>query len=145
VEAHATLAASRRITLESALDAQLPTVLADPERTAQVFSNLIDNALKFTPEGGRVRVTAAHSGTNVEFAVADTGPGISAEHLPHVFDRFWQAQSKTRGGTGLGLSIAKAIVEAHGGRIGGESALGAGTRFHFTLPSAGGAPEPPPA
>jgi signal transduction histidine kinase len=145
MEAHSTLAASRRITLESALEAQLPPVLADPERMAQVFSNLIDNALKFTPAGGRVRVTAARLGTNVEFAVEDTGAGIAAEHLPHVFDRFWQAQRKARGGTGLGLSIAKAMVEAHGGRIGVESTLGAGTRFHFDLPGSGGAPEPPPA
>jgi signal transduction histidine kinase len=134
VEAHSILAASRRIALEAAVEEQPPLVLADQERMAQVFTNLIDNALKFTPEGGRVRVTAARSARGVEFAVEDTGTGIAAEHLLHVFDRFWQAQSKARGGTGLGLSIAKAIVQAHGGRIGVESTLGAGARFHFTLP-----------
>ena len=136
VEAHATLAASRRITIESALETHLPAVLADPERVAQVFSNLIDNALKFTPQGGRVQVAALRSGARVRFLVEDTGRGIAPENLPRVFDRFWQAQNQARGGTGLGLSIAKAIVEAHGGNIGVESAPGAGARFHFDLPVA---------
>jgi signal transduction histidine kinase len=79
-------------------------------------------------------MTARTSEDGVTFAVEDTGPGIAPEDVPHVFDRFWQAQKKTHGGTGLGLSIARAIVEAHGGSIGVESPPGAGARFHFTLP-----------
>jgi signal transduction histidine kinase len=83
---------------------------------AQVFSNLIGNALKFTPSSGRIRVSASRSATGVRFVVEDTGPGIAASDLPHVFDRFWQAQKKTRDGTGLGLSIAKASWKRTGGR-----------------------------
>jgi signal transduction histidine kinase len=84
-------------------------------------------------------MTARPTGTAVTFVVEDTGRGISPEDVPHVFDRFWQAQKKSRAGTGLGLSIAKAIVNAHGGSIGVESTLGAGARFYFTLP---GVPAP---
>jgi len=133
-EAHSTLAAGRGIALEVVAAPSLPQVLADRERIAQVFSNLVGNAIEFTPEGGRVRMTALTSEGGVTFAVEDTGCGIAPEDVPHVFDRFWQAQKKPRGGTGLGLSIAKAIVNAHGGTIGVESTLGAGARFHFTLP-----------
>ena len=133
-EAHSTLAAGGGIALEVAAAPSLPQVLADRERIAQVFSNLVGNAIEFTPEGGRVRMTALTSEGGVTFAVEDTGSGIAPEDLPHVFDRFWQAQKKSHGGTGLGLSIAKAIVEAHGGSIGVESTLGAGARFYFTLP-----------
>jgi len=134
LEAHSTLAAGRGIALEVAAAPSLPHVLADRERIAQVFSNLVGNAIEFTPEGGRIRMTAVTSKGGVMFAVEDTGSGIATEDQPHVFDRFWQTQKKSHGGTGLGLSIAKAIVEAHGGSIGVESTLGAGARFHFTLP-----------
>ena len=134
LEAHSTLAAGRGIALEVAAAPSLPQVLADRERIAQVFSNLVGNAIEFTPEGGRVRMTALASEGGVTFAVEDTGCGIAPEDVPHVFDRFWQAQKWPRGGTGLGLSIANAIVNAHGGTIGVESTLGAGARFHFTLP-----------
>ncbi|HEY8150431.1 MAG TPA: GAF domain-containing sensor histidine kinase [Vicinamibacteria bacterium] len=136
VDAHSTLAGARGITLEAADAPPLPAVLADRERIAQVFSNLVGNALQLTPSGGRVRIGAAPAGAGVRFSVEDTGPGIAPEHLGRVFDRFWQAQNKNRRGSGLGLSIAKAIVEAHGGRIGVESTLGAGALFHFTLPAA---------
>jgi len=107
LEAHSTLAAGRGIALEVAAAPSLPHVLADRERIAQVFSNLVGNAIEFTPQGGRVRMTALPGEGGVTFAVEDTGSGIAAEDLPHVFDRFWQAQKKSHGGTGLGLSIAE--------------------------------------
>lgn len=141
LDAHSTIAAGRGLTLEMAATPSLPRVLADRERIAQVFSNLLGNAAKFTPRGGCVRLTAVAGEGSVTFTVEDTGGGISADDLPHVFDRFWQAQKK-RGGAGLGLSIAKAIVEAHGGSIGVASTLGAGARFHFTLPAVGTADAP---
>ncbi len=112
-------------------------MLADRERIAQVFSNLIGNALKFTPSGGRVSVRGWRARTGVRFAVEDTGPGIPPEDQGHVFDRYWQAQSSSRMGTGLGLSIAKAIVEGHGGSIRVESTPGQGSRFEFNLPLTG--------
>ena len=104
----------------------------------QILENLIGNALKFTPPGGVVTVGATHAAEpgSALFFVRDTGPGISREHLPRVFDRFFQGQSSDRRGTGLGLAICKAIVEAHGGRVWVESAPGKGACFFFTLPSA---------
>ena len=130
------LAAAKRITL--ALDASptLPAVAADHDRVMQVLSNLGSNAVKFTPEGGRVEIRATIRDASVEFEVHDSGPGIAADDLPHVFDRFWQAKNARRAGAGLGLAIAKGIVEAHHGRIGAESELGRGSRFTFTLPIA---------
>ena len=135
VDAHASLAAAKGITLRPAMDPPSVRVPADRERIAQVFSNLIDNALKFAPRGGRVTVGASRESESVRFTVEDTGPGISAEDRSHVFDRFWQAGNARRRGTGLGLSIARAIVEAHGGAIGVESSPGQGSLFHFSLPS----------
>lgn len=140
VEAHSTIAASKRINLEGDADAALPEVSVDRGRVDQVFSNLVGNALKFAPEGGRVRITAAGGPDEVSFVVEDDGPGIPADDLPHVFDRFWQAGNAASGGTGLGLTIAKAMVEAHGGRIAVDSTPGAGTRFRFTVPVAVPAP-----
>jgi len=116
----------------------LPPVVADRERVLQVFTNLGGNALKFTPENGRVEIRASGRGAAVEFAVRDTGPGIASEDLPHIFDRFWQAQKTARAGAGLGLAIAKGVIEAHGGAIQVESESGRGSRFTFTLPVAGG-------
>ena len=102
-----------------------------------MLSNLLGNAAKFTPEGGRIALRMRPATDEVLFEVADTGPGIAAEDLPHIFGRFWQAGRSRRGaGVGLGLPIAKGIVEAHGGRIRVESAPGEGTRFFFTLPVA---------
>uniref|UniRef100_UPI00398A23EB sensor histidine kinase n=1 Tax=Mycetocola sp. TaxID=1871042 RepID=UPI00398A23EB len=98
------------------------------------LSNLVGNALKFTPAGGSVRVGAGAEGESVRFWVSDTGKGIDPEHLPHLFERFWQARRGDRQGLGLGLSIAKAIVDAHGGRIWAESTPGTGSTFFFTLP-----------
>jgi signal transduction histidine kinase len=101
-----------------------------------VLGNLIGNAIKFTPDGGSVHVSAAQSDDEVLFTVRDSGVGVSAKQLPHVFDRFWQATPKARLGSGLGLTIAKGVVEALGGRIWMESRPGEGTTFFFTLPRA---------
>jgi len=136
VDAHRTLAAAQRIRLEASRDGDLPRVTADRDRIAQVFSNLVGNALKFTPAGGQVTLAASRTDGSVCFVVQDTGPGIAPEDRPHLFDRFSHAARKARSGTGLGLSIAKAIVEGHGGTIGVDSVPGRGSRFHFSLPVA---------
>jgi signal transduction histidine kinase len=137
VDTHCEIAAAKSIRLEAMAEEALPSVLADRERIAQVFSNLIGNALKFTPSGGRVSVRGWRAETGVRFAVEDTGPGIPPEDQGHVFDRYWQAHNASRMGTGLGLSIAKAIVEGHGGSIRVESTPGQGSRFEFSLPTTG--------
>jgi signal transduction histidine kinase len=108
--------------------------MVDPDRLHQVFTNLLGNAIKFTPRGGVVTVGAWLEPEQVVFWVADSGPGIPEEHLPHLFDRFWQARSTDRRGAGLGLAIAKGIVEAHGGRIWARSVLGEGSTFTFCIP-----------
>jgi PAS domain S-box-containing protein len=123
------------ITLECAPPDALPTVLADRDRILQVLTNLVGNAAKFTPEGGTVAVTAKALDAEVQFCVSDTGPGIRAEEVTHIFDRFWQATRTASLGTGLGLPIARGIVEAHGGRIWVESQPGVGTTFYFTIPT----------
>ena len=128
------LAAAR--SLELVLDdaGELPMVKADPPRIHQVFSNLIGNAIKFTPQGGYIRLRGVRVDGEVQMGVSDTGPGIPAEQIPHLFGQFWQASRTDRRGIGLGLAIAKGIIEAHEGRIWVESTLGAGTSFYFTLP-----------
>ena len=108
---------------------------ADPERVFQVLSNLIGNAIKFTPAGGAVTIEVNAVDGEVRFAVRDTGPGIPPVELAHVFDRYWQARRARSAGSGLGLYIAKGIVEAHGKRIWAESAVGAGATFFFALPA----------
>jgi signal transduction histidine kinase len=117
----------------------LPEVKADPDRISQVLSNLLTNANKYAPKGARVRLTAAKAGDEVEFAVADNGPGLGEEELDHVFERFWRAQSgetQEVGGTGLGLAIAKSLVDLHGGAISANSVPGKGATFRFVLPIA---------
>jgi PAS domain S-box-containing protein len=121
------LAAARSILLESASDERIPPVLLDSARILQLMSNLIGNAIKFTPVGGSVSIRCERAGHEVRFGISDTGPGIPADELPHIFRRFWQASSKDRRGIGLGLSIAEGIVEAHGGRIWVESRQGLGS------------------
>lgn len=111
----------------------LPTVLADRTRVLQVLGNLIGNAAKFTRAGGRIELRAEAADGCVRVSVADSGAGIPAENLPHVFDRFWKVREGNRHGAGLGLAIARGIVEAHGGEIGVESTLGEGATFSFTL------------
>jgi len=107
---------------------------ADRDRVLQVLSNLLGNAIKFTPDGGWILLRVVATDGEAHFSVADTGPGIASEELPNIWRRFWQARRDV--GIGLGLTIAKALVEAHGGRIWVESEPGAGTTFHFTLPLA---------
>jgi signal transduction histidine kinase len=125
--------------LECRVEEGLPSVLADRERLLQVFSNLVGNAVKFTPPGGTITMAAERDDPlGVRFRVSDTGSGIPAEHIPHLFDRFWQARSSDRRGIGLGLPIVKGLVEAHGGRITVESTVGAGSTFSFTIPAAPG-------
>jgi len=117
----------------------LPSVLADREAIHQVFSNLIDNAMKYGRAGGRIVLGARAAQRGIEFFVQDFGAGISSEHLPRLFERFYRvdkARSRESGGTGLGLAIAKHIVRAHGGMIHAESELGHGSTFVFTLPVA---------
>lgn len=129
------MAAEQGIRMETRVAPGLPAVEADRARLLQLFSNLVGNALKFTPRGGTVTLEAAPEEGGVRFAVRDTGPGIPREHFPHIFDRFWQAQRDDRRGLGLGLAIAKGIAETHGGRIWVESEPGAGSAFFFTLPA----------
>ena len=126
------------ITLTCRADDDLPNVCADRERMAQVFTNLISNATRFTPRGGAISVGATRvpDGNAVRFAVRDTGAGVPAENLPHLFDRFWQARTSARTGAGLGLAIVKGIVESHGGEITVTSEPGRGTEFTFTIPTA---------
>jgi signal transduction histidine kinase len=136
VEAQKSIAAAASVELRLEVARDVPDVSADRDRLLGVFDNLVGNALKFTPPGGHIRVGAALNEDEVQFWVADTGVGIGAEDLPHVFDRFWQARKGERRGIGLGLSIAKGIIEAHGGRIWVESSLGMGTTFFFALSAA---------
>lgn len=134
VEGFRLQAAERGIALSVASTEGLPPAHADAARVAQVLSNLTANALKFTPQGGTVRLSATVVGDEIIVAVADTGIGIATENVAHVFDRFWQAKRASRASAGLGLAIAKSIVEANGGRIWVESTEGRGTTFQFTLP-----------
>jgi two-component system, chemotaxis family, sensor kinase Cph1 len=134
LQSAASLAEAKRITLAVEL-IDVPGLEADPERIFRVLSNLLGNAIKFTPPGGTITVRAERRDGDLSIAVADTGPGIAAEQLPHVFDRYWKAQSTSQPGSGLGLYIAKGIVEAHGGKLWAESSV-VGARFTFTLPLA---------
>jgi signal transduction histidine kinase len=121
------------------VEKELPDVEADADRVAQVLANLLTNANKYSPEGAQVTLAATRVGDEIEFAVADNGPGLSEEEVDHVFDRFWRAQSgetQEVGGTGLGLAIAKSLVELHGGAISANSTQGEGATFRFVLPIA---------
>lgn len=115
----------------------MPAIYADPPRLEQVFVNLIHNAVKFTPRGGHIAVSARLVVGAVEFSVQDTGVGIAEENIGRIFERFYKTDpARNKSGTGLGLAIAKHMVEAHGGRIGVESGEGMGSRFFFTIPVA---------
>lgn len=135
------------LTLEMDVPAGLPPVLADAESIHHVLVNLLHNAVKFTPVGGTVRVTAEASDGRLAFTVRDTGPGIDPDDLERVFERFYKGdRSRAGGGTGLGLSIAKHAVQAHGGRIWATNARPGGAQFTFTLPlDTRAAPSPTPS
>ena len=129
-----------QVTLQVNISDTLPVLTGDGDRLAQVFTNLVDNALKFTSAGGQIMLSAELSGAEMEFQVQDTGKGVPAESLPRLFDRFYQADSSRAGGdrhgTGLGLAIVQEIVGAHGGRISVRSQVGQGTTFIIRLPLA---------
>jgi signal transduction histidine kinase len=137
LEAPRSLAEQSGVELRLEMPETLPDVWADRHRLLQILDNLIGNALKFTGRGGTitVSVTPNASSSEVLFAVKDTGAGIQASDLAHVFDRFWQAAKAERHGAGLGLAIVKGLVEAHGGRVRIESASGTGTTVFFTIPT----------
>jgi signal transduction histidine kinase len=128
-------AARVRLGIEAA---DLPAITGDGDRLAQVFTNLVDNAIKYTPEGGQVNLRAAGAGEQVSVEITDSGSGMPAEAIPHLFDRFYRAdpsrQGGRKGGAGLGLAIAREIVLAHGGTISVRSALGEGSTFTVCLP-----------
>ena len=124
-----------RITLTENLPEE---VRWDEDRMNEVFGNLLSNAFKFTPRGGRVELAAARQGDQIVIRVSDTGAGIPAEQLPHIFQKFFQADNQSKAavkGTGLGLAIAKEIVGAHQGTIHVESQVGHGTTFTITMPA----------
>jgi two-component system phosphate regulon sensor histidine kinase PhoR len=126
-----------QLTLHIDLPDDLPDIMIDPDRVQQVVTNLVHNAIKFTPAGGNIAVTAQADPASGELSVSvrDTGVGISPDDLPRIFERFYKAdRARSGGGTGLGLAIAKHIVLAHGGQIWAEGQPGKGSIFHFTLP-----------
>ncbi|HLO03433.1 MAG TPA: ATP-binding protein [Symbiobacteriaceae bacterium] len=132
-----TVPSGRQITVTTELTADLPPVAADGEQLRQVLVNLLGNAYKFTPEGGRVHLQTVATETEVQVIVSDSGPGIAADQLERIFERFTRAPgeaSRRASGTGLGLAIARNIVEQHGGRIWAESAPGQGATFTVALP-----------
>jgi signal transduction histidine kinase len=136
VEMLSPLAAECSLGFVSVLEPDLPAVYIDRGRILQVLSNLVGNAVKFTPSGGQITLHVRLDAAAVRFAVIDTGPGIAADQMQRIFGRFWQAKPSDRRGLGLGLTIAKSIVDAHGGMIGAESRPGEGTEFWFTVPVA---------
>jgi PAS domain S-box-containing protein len=140
-ESFRALAEPRHQTFTCEVEDGLPKVAADRDRLSQVVTNLVGNALKFTPEDGVVELRAKAVDGEVQVAVRDTGPGMSPEELGRIFDPYWQAGRTARLGAGLGLAISKGIVESHGGRLWVESKPGAGSTFTFALPVAGEAAE----
>jgi two-component system phosphate regulon sensor histidine kinase PhoR len=132
-------AKARSITLKTEIPQNLPKIKADEARLSQVMINLLDNAIKYTPEQGTVVISAEVTNGTLQVDIADTGIGISDKDLPRIFERFYRvdkARSRELGGTGLGLSIVKHIVSAHGGVVWVKSELGLGSTFSFTIPLA---------
>ena len=125
------------MTFQSNVPDHLPRVMANPDQMNVLIRNLIDNAIKYTPRGGMITLTASSLEKEIQICVSDTGMGIPADALPHIFDRFYRvdrARSREQGGAGIGLSLVHAIVEAHGGRIVAESKLNEGSKFTVRLP-----------
>ena len=136
VRRHEGIAASKSLDLRVDLSPDVGSVFADPDRLLQVLENLVSNAERFTPKGGRITIGVRRQATHVQFRVSDTGTGIDSAALAHVFDRFAGERRIERGGTGFGLPIVKGIVEAHGGHVWAESKVGEGSTFFFTIPIA---------
>jgi signal transduction histidine kinase len=129
------LALNKFIDLTFSSEPQLK-IMADTERLFQVLSNLVGNAIKFTPKEGRISVTATVDGDFVAISITDSGTGIDPEQLPHVFERYWRIREGNPSGTGLGLYISQGIVKAHGGELTASSEPGVGSVFRFTVPLA---------
>ena len=127
-------AAARNVSLRTEVGDAIPVITADAARLLQLLSNLLGNAMKFSPARTTIIIRARPCSGGVEVSVKDSGPGIAAENLPRIFDRFWQGHGQSRAGVGLGLAICKGIVDAHGGRIWAASKEGRGTTFYFELP-----------
>jgi signal transduction histidine kinase len=131
------LAQDQAVELVAHVDPGLPPIQADADRLRQVLANLIANALRYTPSGGRVNVSAVSQVGSVRFTVSDTGPGLTAEQSRHVFERFYrtdEARQRDQSGSGLGLAITRELVRLHGGRIWVESVVGQGSQFSFEIP-----------
>ena len=138
IESFTELAARQNLTLSGSVDPSLDPVRMDTRRIGRVLNNLIGNAVRHTPAHGEVKVTARRTNSGVEVSVSDTGEGIRADDLPHIFDGFYRGEksrSRATGGAGLGLAISRGIVQAHGGEIKVESEAGKGSQFTFHLPN----------
>jgi signal transduction histidine kinase len=133
----ATAAKSKSIVLDTNIDPEADTVYADRTALEQILLNLVENALRHTPEGGSITIETRPDDHGVSLLVKDTGSGIPPEHLPRIFERFYRAdsgRSRDTGGTGLGLAIVRHLVEAHGGSVRAESEVGAGATIEIFLP-----------
>lgn len=143
--AHRPLAGEKSVELSLELEPNLPEIEVDPDRMAQVLGNLLSNAIRHTPSGGSIQMIARRTPQAVEIRVRDTGPGVDAQDLPHLFERFYRAdpsRQRETGGSGLGLAIARTMVELHGGQIWAESAVGQGTSIVVRLPTIERLPTP---
>ena len=137
-EAHRVLFAEKELTLRMSVPAGLPSLVGDYVRLTQMLNNILGNVMRYVPAGGAVHITATQENDGVAIRIADNGPGVPAEALPHLFERFWRgdaSRSRATGGSGLGLAIARYIVEAHQGRIWAEPSPGGGLTLVFWLPT----------
>jgi signal transduction histidine kinase len=134
--AFAPLAAAKQIELSTQVGAAIPPIVADHDRLLQVVSNLLVNAMCLTPAGGAVVLSVDHDDGRACFAVSDSGPGITPEDLPHLFEHYWRGANAQYAGRGLGLAIARALVESHGGQIWADNRPTQGARISFAIPAA---------
>ncbi len=135
IEQFKPIAQSKNIQITCDMDECGRMIYCDQNRVEQVISNIVGNALKFTPDGGQINISMKYNRDNAEISIHDNGYGMSGEQLEHIFERYWQVEGTAKHGTGLGLAIAKIVVETHHGKIWAESELGKGSTFHFTLPA----------